>query len=102
MEQSHGKTNAKENDNLESGNIREGEELKKTEDIPGTPFRAIWNEQNGWWGVCGKYRITETFETKDELIEHVNKKPWDIILAVVNIAMIEGKKLTEEIENVNN
>jgi hypothetical protein len=89
-------TNAKEKTSLVSGEIRKGEELMKSEMIPNTPFVAKWIETVGWFAVCGKYRLTEPFETEAELIAHVEKRPWDMIIALMNIVQIENLNLIEE------
>ena len=77
----------------ESGNT----ELIKREPIPTTPFMAVWTEKTGWIGVCGKYKLTDNYETKDELIQEVEKKSWDMIFNVMSMINMESKQY----ENLN-
>lgn len=80
-----------------------GKELIKREKIEGTPFMAIWTKEQKWFGVLGKYRVTGRFEKKDELIQHLEYKPWELLIAVMNVMAVESdtiKGLYEEVKNV--
>jgi hypothetical protein len=101
-EKSPGLTNAPGTNNLISGEIRQGEELQKTNPIEGTPFIAKWIENIGWFAVCGKYRLTEPMETEEELINYVNGKPYELIIVLINIVTMESTKLINEIKTEEN
>jgi hypothetical protein len=79
-------TNAKEIDNSEHS-----EELIKREMIPNTPFMAVWTEETQWIGTLGKYRISQSYETQEELNQDVNMKNWDIMMAVMNVTILENQ-----------
>jgi hypothetical protein len=101
-EKSSGLTNAPETSSLISGEIKKGEELQKTNPIEGTPFIAKWIENVGWFAVCGKYRLTEPMETEEELIKYVNDKPYELIIVLVNIVVMESTKLINEVKQEEN
>lgn len=94
----HGSNNASENDNLVSGEIRKGEQLLKRIPVKYAPFVKMWTEDRGWWAVAGKYAITENFDSEEELDEYLQSKPWDLIITLINIIIIEGGKILREEE----
>lgn len=87
---------AEKTDNKNSGI---NTELKRSTEIPNTPFRAVWYEETGWFAVCGKYRISDTYEILDELISEIHQKKWDTIIALINIAIIENSNNNNEQKN---
>lgn len=91
MDISHSKRNAKRKGNSKSDGEKNKELIIRNR-IDGTPFGTVWTEQTKWFGVVGKYRVTEYEETEEEVIQKINEKNWDIIMAVMNIVVLEGGK----------
>lgn len=62
------------------------------EEVKDTPF-AIVEENEEYFGVIGKYRITEKWENKKNLEENLKEITWNKIVTLVAILM--------EKENIN-
>ena len=45
-------------------------------DVDDSPFVVIGNDENGWVGTMGKYRLTEEFKTLDECKEDLKEITW--------------------------
>jgi len=68
------------------------EEIFKKEEIKDTPFMLIGNEE-GWFIVMGKYRLTEAFEHKKDAKKSVENITWNRVVQVMMIiAEIETNK----------
>lgn len=52
-------------------------------EVEESPFTVVGNDENGWVGTMGKYRITEQFGSKDEAIEDVRVITWNRIVQVL-------------------
>lgn len=75
-------------DNLKSSN----EQLFKAEPIDGTPFVAV--EMDGkHWAAIGKWRITDTYESREKLLEVVENPNWNMIVAVMHVVGMEAKEV---------
>lgn len=84
--------NTEETHNLNS-------KLIEREQMEDTPFWIIGNEETGYFGVMGKYQITEKFPTKEGVKNHIETKIWDIMMKVVSIitqAMLEEHDRAKE------
>lgn len=65
-------------------NMEQNEELLVKTDIEGTPFTVISvKDTNEHFGVMGKYRITETHDTKEEVIDILKQITWNRIVQVI-------------------
>lgn len=62
-------SNAEENNSSQFGDTNT--ELIQRWRVYNTPFTIIKNEQ-GWFVVMGEYRLTEIFETENELLDFTN------------------------------
>ena len=59
-----------------------GSETLKKEAIPNTPFVVI--EENGkFYGLIGKYRLTEECETRREAVTETTKMTWDNLIKMM-------------------
>lgn len=56
-----------------------------TEKMENTPFTLIMRDET-WEAVMGDHVVTQKFNSKTELIKHINKKPWMLITTMI-IAM---------------
>jgi hypothetical protein len=63
--------------------------ISKTE-IPNTPFTVV-NIDNEFYGVMGKYRLTEGVETEQKCIELVSEISWNRLIQVILILKEEDK-----------
>lgn len=52
-------------------------------DVDDSPFVVIGNDENGWVGTMGKYRITEEFTSVDECKEDLKEITWNRIVQVL-------------------
>lgn len=78
-------------------NVKESDKqgFFENEEIEGTPFRLITTE-NGSFAVMGKQRITETMETKEEVLGELSlNTPWRAIVNTI-------AAVVEEINNQKN
>lgn len=69
-------------DNKDSSN--KNEELVTREEIKDTPFHIIGTEE-GFFGVVGKYRITEPNYNKKEIEKELKKITWNRIVQIMLI-----------------
>lgn len=88
--QSNTHTNARENQS-------NSQLISKTE-IEGTPFEIISTEE-GHFLAIGRYRLTETTLNKNNIIEQLENKTWDIIINLIN-ATIHAQKRETELNNL--
>lgn len=97
METQHNSTKSNTHLNALNPDRADSSNLKEIKKIDGTPFNAVYeNEQ--WFGLLGNYRVTDMFQSEEELIRHVNEKPWNLIASLVHIAVLKA----EEIKEFNN
>lgn len=69
-------------------NKTESKELKKIIDIENTPIKIVGNE-NEYFAVLGKWRLTEeVYKTSEELEEKIKRTDWQLIMNVIGV-MIE-------------
>lgn len=61
------------------------EELVIREKIEDSPFTAVKIGDSGWAAGIGKHRLTEFYETKEEVIADVLEISWKRIVQVVSI-----------------
>ena len=52
-------------------------------EVEESPFTVVGNDENGWVGTMGKYRITEQFNSKEEAIKDVEVITWNRIVQVL-------------------
>lgn len=64
-------------------------ELLEKEEVEGTPFTIVKNEEL-WYILLGKYRLTEGYEDKEEALKEANVINWNKILQV---CIIIGKEV---------
>lgn len=55
-----------------------------SEPLDNTPFRIIGNSEVGYFLTMGKYRLTEHYNTVDEVIETINREQWLIISRMIS------------------
>ena len=67
-------------------------ELVEKIEVEGTPFTIVRNEEL-WYILLGKYRLTEGFENKEEALKEANTINWNKILQV---CIIVGKEVNNE------
>lgn len=53
--------------------------------IKGTPFTIIKEEEGDFFGVMGKFQITEHYENYEDLKEELQKITWDRLIQVIAI-----------------
>lgn len=62
--------------------------ITNQEEIPGSPFTLVKVDKM-YFLALGKYRLTNLTENKEELIELVKQKHWDILLATISAILTE-------------
>lgn len=78
----------------------EAKRLIEILDIPGTPFKAIKDEnQNAWFIVWGPYKISRNQDTYNECLKHLETNLWDVI-GTYTIAIMQEyeKNIKRELE----
>lgn len=84
-------TNQKQGEQLNTQNSAEethksnSYKLIDREAMENTPFVIVGNEDTGYFGTLGKYKITENFPTKEAVTNHVETYTWEIIMKIVAI-----------------
>lgn len=79
-----------ETNNLASASTEENTELLTREDVDGTPFVVI-GTQEGYFGVLGKYRITELDRSKKKIVDELKSVNWNRIIQIILI-LIEKQR----------
>ena len=84
--------NVKEVNNTDSGN-----ETIVRKEMENSPFTIITIEEESF-GVMGQYRLTETYKTRKEVEEELNKMTWNRLVQVFMILneLKEKTELTEK------
>lgn len=54
------------------------------EEITGTPFRVVGDDEHGYSAVLSNYWLTKRMKTKEEVIEWVCKDTWEFRLTVMS------------------
>lgn len=98
QENGHTGTNVKETNNSKSGkagilkeqsgnenipDLDENKQLIDREPIPNSPFELIGNEQVGYWASMGLFRLNAPTRTKEETIEIIEERGWEILINVI-------------------
>lgn len=88
--------------NLQNGtegnhNSDSSEPLVKIEQLPGTPFKMVYQEGKYFLAI-GNYRLTQPTDTDIEQYDKLESEKWDIILNLI-IVVAEKIKEEEEIKN---
>lgn len=74
-------------------------ELIERHHIEDSPFMVITNNEDGLsYGVMGKYRMTELYNSKEECIEEMSKITWNRIIQVI-ICLNHDQQNREELIN---
>lgn len=68
------------------------EELVTRKEIENTPFVVVGTE-HGYFGVLGKYRLTEPMETEEEAEKATKEITWNRIVQVMMLVSEEMKEL---------
>lgn len=95
----HTQTNAQNTENKsqsETGN----EKLIERHPIKGTPFWIIGNKEKGFALTFGKWRLTENFDIRTEVQEHLDDNSYDIILKMICCLLEETQRIITD-ENGN-
>ena len=86
--------------NVISTEIKEqpGKELIKRYTIADTPFTVI-EEGGQFFGVMGKYRVTLSYDTREECENDLKEITWNRILQVSLILIQEQNIFKKELDN---
>ena len=71
------------------------EELINFTEVENTPFTVISKEEQHIV-MLGKYRVSETFESKDEAIKDANSITWNRITQLITVML----RLNEEVKEL--
>lgn len=72
--------------------VQEGEELIEKTEVPGTPFTII-GINDEYFGVMGKYRLTEKSETKALVEAELKQITWNRIVQVVSLLINQSEEI---------
>lgn len=76
----------------------ESTELREERRIENTPFTAVKLEEK-WFLTMGKYRMTDTYESLEELMqeEQLHSTNWNLLTNMLAAMQVElGRVITEE------
>lgn len=77
-------------------NVSENHKSKSTMIISREPYMEMGlhvfdiigtDEEKQWSAVCGKYRVTPYFESKEEVTNYLDAKPYLLIMSLVNLVL---------------
>ncbi len=74
----------KTHEELVKEGTEKGQVEVKTKQIEGTPFIVI-EESGGFYGVMGKYRLTEKKENLEEVKKEITEMSWNNIVKIMMI-----------------
>lgn len=60
------------------------EELSTFELIPYTPFFVVGDPNKGYAAVMGKFKITETMDSKEQVVELVHAQPYELLITIMS------------------
>lgn len=79
----------------------EAEELMKKTEVDESPFMIIsLTESNEHFGVLGKYRLTEKFDSIEEAMNETKNMSWNRITQVIALVaneLLENKDKVDEL-----
>lgn len=90
----HTLTNADANQDKEPSS-----ELLERITVPGSPFTVCGNQEMGYFLTMGKYRLSEAQESKDAVLEYLDKEHYNVVFNLIitlQKATAELDKLQEE------
>lgn len=72
-------TNAEKVNNSESGKLIERIEVK------GTPLIVVGSAESGYIVTLGKYQVTRRFLNKEDAIEAVNSRDYELLMSIISV-----------------
>lgn len=78
-----------------SENTNKQECLIKRIEVKGTPFTIVGDDENGYFGAMGGYKITENKESIGLVSVAVKAITWNRIVQVIMILQDKNNKLNE-------
>lgn len=85
QEESNGNVNQTNNNDLNSN------ELKRIEEVEGTPFTVV-KDNELYYILLGKYRLSEEYLIKEIAIQDAKTMNWNRIMQVIGVMIQEYKK----------
>lgn len=73
----------------------EPDELMERQQVRNTPFWIVGNKIDGYYLLMGKYRLSEVFNTIDEVQQWHEQNTWNIILSMIIAVNHTDKQLVE-------
>lgn len=71
---SNGQNTAKDQNNKQSG-----EQIIIRDEYKGIPLIGL---AEGWFAALGTKRLTDYFKTKEELIKHIDNRPFELVVTL--------------------
>lgn len=75
-------------------------QLISREEIPGTPIIVAGNKDTGYFLALGRYRLTETMDTKEGAVMLLELETWNVISRLI-AAYIDFEKQIATFEKHN-
>lgn len=66
-------------------NQTDNSQLSSREPLENTPFTICKDYETSYYGVMGKYRITEQYENKEDLEKELKTIDWNKIVQVITV-----------------
>lgn len=80
-------------------NSGDNKPLIERKQITNTPFWIIGNDKQGYCLVMGKWKITEDYETIQEVQDQLQSQQWQIIIRMIGIICEDMIKSEDFINN---
>lgn len=77
------------------------EKLFEVKEVEGTPF-AILQDEKGYCVLFAQYKISEVVESRQEALQLIERKDWNLILNVTEAQLQIREKFNKEQEIINN
>lgn len=66
----------------------------ETEIIENTPFTMV-EIDNKYFAVIGEYKVTEEYNTKQELLNKINEKDWGLITSLIGVLIEKSETIKQ-------
>ena len=71
-------------------------QLLKREEVPGTPFILVGNDEEGWMITIGRFAVSERSKHKEDLIEKIEKRDYELLMSLISVCTDAVTAVKEE------
>lgn len=76
--------------------------LLEREDVPGTPFKVVGNDDEGWMVTLGRFAVSDR-SSKQDCLYWIDNLDWNLLISVISVVVdgIEAMKKEAAIKTLN-